>query len=174
MSTITKGLSLMTANPVGRFILQPCESSLACPVRTAEECAEEWNRQLRPGTLKTGHLPCPYCEHRFTSSATLRYHKLTQHNDLFNQTRAAKGLPPLKNPIPQEKRRRTENLQSLEKVLPEQSAAPSVPDVSKELSNTSSSTNRLVFTLFLSLATALQVNSRARSILIFSPSLNES
>ena len=50
----------------------------------------------------------------------------------------------------------------------------SVPEPSRELSKISSSINKFVFALFFIFATALQVKSSARSIRIFSPSLNDS
>ena len=49
----------------------------------------------------------------------------------------------------------------------------SVPNPSRELSNTSSIINKFVLTEFFILATSLQVNKSARSILIFSPSEKE-
>jgi len=49
----------------------------------------------------------------------------------------------------------------------------SVPPSSSELSNTSSRINKLVLTEFFNLAIDLQVNSNDKSILIFSPSLND-
>jgi len=60
-------------------------------VKTADELAEEHAQSLRPGTTKTGHLSCPYCDSWFSSSQPLRYHKLTQHNAQYNKNAEKKG-----------------------------------------------------------------------------------
>ena len=74
-----------------------------CPaqkrLRTADDLAKEAAQRLKPGYLKPAHLPCPYCENRYSSSASLRYHKATQHEQDYNVDRAKRKLPPVVNPI---------------------------------------------------------------------------
>ena len=96
------------------------------PVRKHDELLYDAQEQLRPGRIKTSHLPCPYCDNRFSSSQTLRYHKMTQHNQEYNSDRISKGQTPIANPL-SVKRRRGDELQA-ERLLPELSTSGDIDE----------------------------------------------